>query len=82
MAPTAKAKARASFLDAEREAEAVPPDEMDMLTEGLTDPNAASFGFADEANQLADESLGSKTARCSGFRLRRRGAASQAAAQA
>lgn len=38
MAPTPKAKARASVLDAEREAEAVPPDEMDMLTEGLTDP--------------------------------------------
>ena len=38
MTPTAKPKARTSFLEAEKEAEAIPPDEMDALAESLTDP--------------------------------------------
>ena len=38
LAPTPKGKARTSFLEAEKEAEAVPADEMDALAEGLTDP--------------------------------------------
>lgn len=36
--PVAKTRARPSFLDAEREAEAVPTDEFENLAEGLTDP--------------------------------------------
>ena len=38
VAPTAKAKPRTTFLDAEREAEVAPADEFDTLAEGLTDP--------------------------------------------
>ena len=38
MTPTAKPRPRASFLDAEREAEVAPADELETLAEGLTDP--------------------------------------------